>query len=81
MGDSFEPTVLISDAAPSIKNAFYAVLESGERNIVCWAHVKRNLIQKTKNLDMIQDIDRLQLSPSPAAFEEGVGFFSISGQM
>lgn len=75
MGGSFEPTVLISDAAPSIINAFYAVFESGERNIVCWAHVKRNLFQKTKNLDMIQDIDRLQLSPSTAAFEEGVELF------
>lgn len=75
IGHSFEPKVLISDAAPSIMNAFYDSFESAERNVVCWAHVKRNLFQKTKNLDMLADIDKLQLSPNENTFEEGVAHF------
>lgn len=75
VGQTFKPKVLISDAAPSIINAFYAVFESAERNIVCWAHVKRNLQQKTKNMELLTDIDALQLSPNRDAFEQGVQLF------
>lgn len=75
IGHSLETKVLISDAAPSIMNAFNDSFESAERNVVCWAHVKRNLFQKTKDLDMLADIDKLQLSPNENTFEKGVAHF------
>lgn len=76
-GKQFKPTVIISDAAPPIINAFYNQFESAESNVVCWAHVKRNLYQKVNNADILSDVDLLQLSPSVEVFETGVELFFI----
>lgn len=44
---AFEPKILMSDAAPAIRNAFYATFESAEQNVICFVHVLRN-IQRAK---------------------------------
>lgn len=75
VGGEFKPKVLISDASPAIINAFYNSFESAESNVVCWAHVKRNLYQKVSNEAILADVDILQLSPSIDVFEKGVKLF------
>lgn len=37
------PKVLVSDYAYAIRNAFYGVFPSAEKNVICWSHVTRNL--------------------------------------
>lgn len=71
----FEPETLISDASPPIQNAFYHTFESAKNNVVCWAHVKRNLYQKVNNEKVLDDVDTLQLSPNIDVFERGVELF------
>lgn len=42
-GTDFCPKVLISDAAPAIRNAFYGIFESAQQNVICYIHVQRNI--------------------------------------
>lgn len=71
----FKPTVLISDASTAIINAFYKTFESATSNVVCWAHVKRNVYKKTSNSEILSDIDKLQLMPDKKTFERGSKLF------
>ncbi|XP_031635576.1 uncharacterized protein LOC116348655 [Contarinia nasturtii] len=74
--ESFMPDKMISDAAPAIINAFYKIFaDSAQANVICWAHVKRNVCQKTNNEDMLSDISKLQLSYNSYTFERGVKLF------
>lgn len=75
VGDDFKPKVLISDASQAIITAFYKTYESAESDVVCWAHVKRNLYQKVNDVTILADVDSLQLSPSMDLFETGVELF------
>lgn len=79
VGQTFKPKVLISDAAPSIINAFYAVFENAERNIVCWAHVKRNLQQKTKNMELLTISMRYNCRRIEMPSNKVCSYFSING--
>lgn len=75
VGDDFKPKVLISDASQAIINAFYKTYESAESNVICWAHVKRNLFQKVSDGRILADVDSLQLSSSLDMFDIGVELF------
>lgn len=71
---TMEPYVLVSDAAYAIRNAFYKAFASAQENIVCWAHVARNLndfkFEDKKNYELIKkDIDILQASPNMIIFQ------------
>lgn len=44
-GIDFIPRVLVCDAAKSIQNAFQNVFEVGDNIIMCWAHVRRNIVK------------------------------------
>lgn len=71
----FQPIVMISGAAPAIHNSFYSTFDSAKSNIICWAHVKRNVCQKTTNGELLADKDTLQHSSTPEIFSRGTGFF------
>lgn len=71
--EDFAPEILVSDAAPAIKNAFFASFHSSAKvNITCWAHVSRAIRQKCKGTgyenEIMNDIAILQLSSSRKIF-------------
>lgn len=72
---AFKPTTLIADGADAIRNGFYiSYKETAERDIMCWAHVDRNIQKrplKTKtNKPLIkEDIRLMQTAPSKEIFE------------
>ncbi len=49
--DLLKPTALISDAADSIKNGFKNVFNNGYNQIMCWAHIKRNVENRICHID------------------------------
>lgn len=68
---SFEPETLIADGAIQIRNAFYSIFESGKMDIMCFAHVIRNLRKRTfamkNNKQLIlDDVRKLQSSANRA---------------
>lgn len=77
----FRPNLLISDAAPAIRNAFYGTFESAAENVICSVHVYRNLretscYQEKQNKKLIKnDIHIVQSSPSHSSFEHAVLLF------
>lgn len=69
----FEPEILIADGADSIRNAFYKVFGSARLDVMCWAHVIRNVCKRpfsNKNNKplIVDDIKKIQLSPNQATF-------------
>lgn len=73
--ESFEPKILIADGAKAIRNAFYSVFESAELDIMCFAHVIRNIRKRpfsSKNNKqlIIDDIRKIQSACNRAMFEE-----------
>lgn len=82
---SFEidPHVLIADAASSIKNGFTNVFGTSLKNVMCWAHVRRNIVKhlpkyikcKKKQTEFLMDLDKLQLSRSSEEFEQASNLF------
>lgn len=73
--NEFLPKTLISDASPAIINAFNDTFESATSNVICWAHMKRNMYNKTSDAGMLTDIDKLQLAPDPKVFKKGSKLF------
>lgn len=72
----FCPSLLISDATPAIRNAFYASFDSAIENVICCVHLYRNVRKvdkykdKKQNKQLIRnDIYVVQSSPSQASFE------------
>lgn len=55
----FQPSTLISDAADAIRNAFYRVFPNATMDIMCFAHVLRNVEKRTfqskNNKKLIKD--------------------------
>lgn len=80
---TYKPSVLVSDAAPAIRNAFDVIFPD-EKNIkvMCYYHVVANL-QKQTRLDksaknwetMKSDIDHLHFAPSKSAFSKAQNLF------
>lgn len=71
---SFEPTKLIADGAISIRNAFYGVFDSAELDIMCFAHVIRNIrkrpfVMKNNKPLILDDIRKMQSAPNRTIFE------------
>lgn len=70
----FNPTTLISDGADAIRSGFYAVFPNAKLDIMCFAHVLRNLRKRpftcknNKSLT-IDDIKKMQLAPNRRVFE------------
>lgn len=69
----FEPTTLISDAANAIRNAFYRIFPNATIDIMCFAHVLRNVDKqkfKSKNNKKLikEDIILLQQAPEKKIF-------------
>ncbi|CAF2251995.1 unnamed protein product [Rotaria magnacalcarata] len=74
--DLLKPTALICDAADAIKNGFKNVFGNSYNQIMCWAHMKRNvenLISHINDKDIakeiLEDIEMLQLSNSTIIFK------------
>lgn len=76
----FEPSVLISDAAPAIRNAFYDAYETATQNVICFIHVLRNLrkgsFKNKSNKDAIMaDIKILHYASSKHEFDHACNLF------
>lgn len=71
---TFEPVTLIADGAMSIRNGFYNVFDSAELDIMCFAHVIRNIrkrpftMKNNKQL-IVDDVRKIQMAPSRSIFE------------
>lgn len=77
---SFE--VMICDAAQAIGNAFHQVFGEDKIVVMCWAHMRRNVVKKIEKLipkeiqkNIVQDIDTLQLAKSSKIFDKAVNLF------
>lgn len=76
----FNPTVLISDAAPAIRNAFYEVFESAKQNVICYIHVQRNISKQSYKTDdnkklIMQDFLTIQKSAHETEFDKACELF------
>jgi hypothetical protein len=67
---------LIQDASEAIRNAFTLVIGEGLLIIMCWAHVRINIVKHLHLLDedyredAMNDIEVLQLACSKEVFEK-----------
>jgi hypothetical protein len=71
-----DPSTLISDAARSTQNSFKDVFGEDKLVIMCWAHMKKNVVKKVEKLvaqefqtEILSDIDILQLSQNNDIFD------------
>lgn len=72
-GHKFEPKILIADGADAIRNAFYNAFPSAVIDIMCFAHVIRNVRKrtfrtKTNKPLVLDDIRKIQLASNKNAF-------------
>lgn len=72
--NQFATKKLIADGADPIRNALYIVFESAEIDIMCFAHVIRNVrkrpfASKINKALIIDDIRKMQLAPNRNVFE------------
>lgn len=76
LGFVLEPEIMIADAADAIRNAFFESFpESAKTDIMCYAHVvrnvkKRSLNEKTNRTQIISDMHILHLSKNEELFRE-----------
>lgn len=76
----FCPNVLVSDAASSIRNAFYSSFESAKQNVICYIHVQRNISKfKYRSMDnkesIMTDFKILQKAASKSEFDKATNLF------
>lgn len=79
-GVCFEPQTLVADGADAIKNAFYKNFRSANKNVMCYAHVIRNVnkqrFKKLENKKEIKkDLQKLQTAPTSSMFQKGLQLF------
>lgn len=75
--------VLISDAAKSIHNGFEKVHGKPVVIVMCWAHMRRKIVEKLptyirdkkKRAEFLIDLDKLQLSQSHDVFDKAANLF------
>lgn len=70
---NFAPMTLISDAADAIRNAFYKIFPDATVDVMCYAHVIRNVdkrpFKSQNNKKLIKaDINELQQAPDKKVF-------------
>lgn len=70
----FEPSTLIADGAIPIRNAYYNVCDTAKIDIMCYAHVVRNVrkrpfAMKNNKTLIIEDMRKLQSSPNRSVFQ------------
>lgn len=82
LNEEINPDCLISDASEAIRNAFQHVFGAEKRLLMCWAHVRRNVVKKVESLadkenkeQIMEDIDTLQLCSSEEIFDKAVNNF------
>ncbi len=81
IGEKISIDTLIADPSEAIRNAFIAVFGEGLIIIMCWAHVRRNivkhlyLVNETLKEEIMENIDTLQLSSSEEVFEKAKDLF------
>ncbi|CAF3947109.1 unnamed protein product, partial [Rotaria sp. Silwood1] len=80
--DLLKPTALICDAADSIKNGFKNVFGNSYNQIMCWAHMKRNVENRICHIndkdiakEIMEDIEMLQLCNSTVIFKLASALF------
>jgi len=73
---TYRPTILIADGADAITNGFIMALGECLIRIMCWAHVRRNVVKKLHLVEeeyqeeVMIDLDALQLSSSTEIFDK-----------
>lgn len=70
----FNPKTLIADGADAIRNGFYDVFPNAKLDIMCFAHVLRNIrkrpfASKNNKSLIIDDIRKMQLAPNRKVFD------------
>lgn len=80
----FKPKVLVSDAAPAIKNAFLEVFGFDTTVRMCWAHAIKNIkkkveqtVDKKNRKDIMQDIYALHDASSQEIFNAASQAFIV----
>lgn len=82
---SFTPSVLICDAAQSIHNGYREEFGGSGQIVMCWAHMRRKVVEKSRKfirrkdqqIQLMNDIDRLQQSWSDDIFDMAVELFKL----
>lgn len=78
---SLSPHSLVSDAAAAIREAFLEVFGQNCSLIMCWAHMRRNVMKKlhladeSNRQELIDDIDLLQISSDEKIFTKAISLF------
>lgn len=76
----FRPMTLVADGADAIRSAFYAIFPNAVMDIMCFAHVLRNIrkrpfVSKNNKSLIIDDIKKMQLAASRQAFDDMTKLF------
>lgn len=79
-GVEFKPTVLMSDAAAAIGNAFKSTFGNEVTVMMCFTHVmaavdRKAMVNKDNKALIKADVRKLRLAPSKVQFEIGCGLF------
>lgn len=82
-GIDYHPNTLIRDGAHSIQNGFEAVFGDGAMGIMCWAHMRRKMVEnmpkyirnKKQRFELLDDLDMLQLSKNNETFDRAATLF------
>lgn len=79
-GGVYNPSVLLSDAAPAIRNAFYQSFETAKQNVICYIHVQRNIVKRSyhskSNKDgIMNDFLSIQSAASEKEFDMACELF------
>jgi len=81
IGEEINIDTLISDASEAIRNAFKNIFGEDLLIIMCWAHVRRNVVKHLHLVDeefrddIMNDIDALQLASSKEIFDKAMPLF------
>lgn len=76
----FSPKTLVSDGANAIRTSFYEVFPNAELDIMCFAHVLRNVrkrpfVSKNNKSLIIDDIKKMQLAQNRKVFDHMAKLF------
>jgi len=72
---------LVSDASIAIHNVFRKIFGGNSKLVLCWSHMDRNvvkklhLVNKSDRNEIIDDIDKLQLSSNKEIFGKAMNPF------